>query len=62
MSHFQGQAGLYSCVISDLIKTPRAGDRQEHAGQHVFFFPAVQACVFSEAQCAMLNEKRRVDA
>lgn len=55
----QGQPSLYSCVISDFIKTPRAGDRRRHTGRFVF---AIPACVFSEAQDALLNERRRVEA
>lgn len=43
MPQIQGQSSLYSCVISDFIKTPRAGDRHGHTGRFVF---AVQACVF----------------
>lgn len=53
----QGQSSLYSCVISDFVKTPRAGDR--HTGR---FVCAIQACVFSEAQDVLLNKGRRVEA
>lgn len=38
-----GQPSLYSCVISDFIKTPRAGDRHGHTAWFVF---AVQALCF----------------
>ena len=59
MRQAQGQPGLYSCVISDCIKTPRTGDRHRHTGRFVF---AIQARVFSEAQDVLLNERRRVEA
>lgn len=36
MPQVQGRPGLYSCVISDFIKTPRAGDRHGHTGRFVF--------------------------
>lgn len=52
MSLVQGHSSLYSCVIRDFIKTPRAGDRHGHTGWFVF----------SEAQDVLLNERRRVEA
>lgn len=55
----QGYPSLYSCVISDFTKTPRAGDGNGHTGRFVF---AIQACVFSEAQDVLMNERRRVEA
>ncbi len=59
MSQAQGYPSLYSCAISDFTKTPRAGDRHGHTGWFVF---AIQACVFSEAQDVLMNERRRVEA
>ena len=45
MPQGRGHPSLYSCVISDFIKTPRAGDRHGHTGQFVF---AVHRPVFSQ--------------
>lgn len=59
MPQVQGQPSLYSCVISDFIKAPRAGDRHGHTAWFVF---AIQACVLSEAQDVLLKETRRVEA
>lgn len=56
MTQVQGQPSLNSCVITDSIKTPRAGDRRGHTGRSVY---ANQACVFSGD--VLLNE-RRVEA
>ena len=59
MPQVQGQSSLYSWVISDFVKTPRAGDRHGDTGR---FVCAIQACVFSEAQDVLLNKGRRVEA
>lgn len=37
----QGYPSLYSCVISDFTKTPRAGDGHEHTGWFVFCHPGL---------------------
>lgn len=60
MPQVQGLSDLNSCVICDFFfKTPQAGDRHKHTGCFVF---AIQACVFSEAQDVLLNERRHVEA
>lgn len=41
MPQVQGQPSLYSCVIGDYIKTPRAGDRQGHTDWFVLPFRPV---------------------